>query len=141
MAIHQRRLKILTFTIGGLSFDSQVTSWKLSYGIKTGTRIYTFSSAGEGSNAFIEETDGEASLQVKGLADFTSGGVSDYLIANSMVSAAFVLDHHPDIVGEHVRWSGNLQIQAPDSGGDARTTEMFDLTMPIIGIPVYARIG
>lgn len=141
MTVHQRRLKILTFTIGGNAFDCQVTSWKLSYGIKTGTRIYTFCSGGEGNNTFIEETDGEASLQLKGLSDFTSGGIHDYLVINSMTTAAFVLDHHQDIVGEHVRWTGSLQIQAPDTGGDARTTEMFDLTMPIIGIPGYARIG
>jgi hypothetical protein len=139
--VHQRRLKIVTFTIGGTDYSCQLTSWTLSYGIKTGDRIYTFCSAGEGQNSFIEETDGEPTLDLKFLSDWTSSGVSDYLVNNNMTTAAFQLDHHPDIVGEHVRWSGSLQIQAPDVGGDARATEESDCTLPIIGTPTYARIG
>jgi hypothetical protein len=141
-AIKQRRLKIITFTIGGTSFDAQITSWQVQPGIKTGDRVYTFNSAGEGQNSFVEETDGEPTLNLKFLADWTSGGISDYLTANSMATAAFVLDHHPDIVGEHVRWTGTVQLQAPDSGGDARATEMQEVTLPILGAaPVYTRVG
>jgi hypothetical protein len=142
MSVHQRRLKIVNFTLNGVAYDCQVTSWKLSYGIKTGTRIYTYCAAGEGNNDFIEETDGEPSLELKHISDWTSGGISDFLINNSMTVATFQLDHHPDIVGEHVRWSGSVQIQAPDIGGDARVTEIGDVTMPIIGaVPTYARMG
>ncbi len=139
---HQRRLKIITFTIGGTSFDAQVTSWTVTAGIKTGNRVYTFSSAGEGQNSFIEETDGEPALSLKFVADWTAGGINDYLWQNSMTTAAFVLDHHPDIVGEHVRLAGTVQLQAPDAGGDARTTEMGSCTLPILGaVPTYTRIG
>lgn len=141
MTIHQRRLKIINFTLGGVAYDCQITSWTLSYGIKTGDRIYTYCAAGEGQNSFIEETDGEPTLNLKFLADWTAGGMSDYLVTNNMVTAAFVLDHHPDITGEHVRLSGSVQLQAPDVGGDARDTETEEVTLPIIGTPVYARIG
>jgi hypothetical protein len=141
MTIHQRRLKIITLTIGGVDYSCQITSWTLSFGIKTGTRVYTYCSAGEGQNTFIEETDGDPTLLMKFLHDWTSGGFSDYMVLNNMTTAAFVIDHHPDIVGEHVRLSGNLQIQAPDVGGDARVTEVGQVTWPVLGIPTYARIG
>lgn len=142
MTVHQRRLKIITFTIGGTDYSCQVTSWKLNPGIKTGGRVYTYCSGGEGVNSFIEETDGEPTLDVKFLSDWTSGGISDYLWANNMTTAAFVLDHHPDIVGEHVRFAGTLQIQAPEAGGDARQTESQEITFPVLGaFPTYTRIG
>lgn len=141
MTVHQRRLKIVTFTIAAVDFSCQLKSWTLTPGIKTGNRIYTYCSAGEGQNSFIEETDGEPALDVKFLSDWTTNGISNYLWNNNMATAAFQLDHHPDIVGEHVRWSGTVQIQAPDVGGDARTTEESDCTLPIIGTPTYAWIG
>lgn len=141
MSIHQRRLKIITFTLDGVSFDCQITSWTLDPGIKTGDRVYTYCSAGEGQNSFIEETDGEPTLELKFLSDWTENGISDYLWSHNMETADFVLDHHPDIPGEHVRWSGQVQIQAPPAGGDARDTETGDITLPIIGVPVYERVS
>lgn len=137
---HYRRLKIISFTLGGVEYSTQVTSWKVSAGIKTGDRIYTFSSAGEGHNVVIEETDGEPTLDIKFLSDWTSGGISDYLWNNNMVTAAFTLDHHPDIVGEHVQFSGQVQLQAPDTGDDARASEEQEVNLPILGaIPIYER--
>lgn len=142
MTIHQRRLKIITFTLGGMEFSCQVQSWTMSAGIKTGDRQYTYCSDGEGSNSFIEETDGEPSLKLKFFSDWRSEGISDYLWANNMTTVAFVLDHHPDIAGEHVQWSGTLQLQAPDVGDEARKTEMQEVELPIIGPePTYERIG
>lgn len=139
--IKQRRLKIITFSLGATEFSAQITSWSLDPGIKTGDRVYTFNAEGEGHNSFIEETDGEPTLDVKFLSDWTVGGLSDFLWTNNMSDADFILDHHPDITGEHVRWSGSLQIQAPPSGGDARTTESQEITFPIIGTPTYERVS
>lgn len=142
MTVHQRRLKILTFTIGGTDYSCQVTSWTLDPGIKTGARIYTFCSAGEGQNDFIEETDGEPTLMIKFLSDWTVSGISTYLTENSMTVAAFQLDHHPDIVGEHVRWTGSVQLQAPPNGGDSRVTETQSITLPILGaVPTFTWVG
>jgi hypothetical protein len=138
---HYRRLKIISFTLGGVEYSTQVTSWKVSAGIKTGDRIYTFSSAGEGHNVVIEETDGEPTLDIKFLSDWTAGGVSDYLWNNNMVTVEFTLDHHPDIAGEHVQFSGQVQLQAPDTGDDARASEEQEVNLPILGaIPVYERM-
>jgi hypothetical protein len=142
VTVHQRRLKIIQFTIGGTDYSCQVKSWTLDPVIKTGNRVYTFCSAGEGQNTFIEETDGQPTLMLKFLSDWTSAGISTYLTANSMTVAAFQLDHHPDIVGEHVRWTGSVQLQAPPNGGDARVTEEQQVTLPILGAtPTFAWIG
>lgn len=141
-AIKQRRLKIISFTLNGTEYSAQITSWKVSAGIKTGNRVYTFNVAGEGQNSFVEETDGEPSLDIKFLADWTVGGISDFLWTNNMTVVPFVIDHHPDIVGEHGRLSGTVQLQAPDTGGDARATEEQEVTLPIIGaIPTYVHVG
>lgn len=141
MSVHQNRLKIIQFVLGGTAFDCQVSSWTLSAGIKTGDREYTFCSAGEGNNSFIEGTDGEPTLELKFFSDWRSAGISDYLWVNNMATVAFTLDHHPDITGEHVQWSGFVQLQAPDAGGDARATETQDITLPIVGTPTYTRIS
>lgn len=139
---HQRRLKIITFTIGGTDYSAQVTSWTLDPGIKTGNRIYTFNMNGEGTNDFIEETDGQPTLMLKFLSDWTTSGLSTYLASNSMTVATFALDHHPDIVGEHVRWTGSVQLQAPPNGGDSRVTEIQSITMPILGaVPTFTWVG
>jgi hypothetical protein len=139
---HQNRLKIISFTLAGVEFSTQITSWKLSAGIKDGDRIYTYSSSGEGHNSFIEQTDGEPTLEIKFLSDWRSAGVSDYLWSNNMTQVAFTLDHHPDIVGEHVQFSGQVLLYAPDLGDDARVTESQDVTFPIVGtLPTYTRIG
>jgi pterin-4a-carbinolamine dehydratase len=139
---HQRRNKIISFTLAGVEFSTQITSWKVSAGIKTGNRVYTYSSAGEGHNTFVEETDGQPTLQIKFLDDWRISQISDYIWANSMQVAAFTIDHHPDIVGEHVQVSGSVQVQAHDIGSDSRLTEMADVTWPIMGpLPTYTRIG
>lgn len=135
-----QRLKIISFTLGGVEYSAQITSWKLSAGIKTGDRVYTYSIRGEGHNVVIEETDGEPTLEIKFLSDWNSGGLSDFLWTNNMETVDFTLDHHPDIPGEHVQFSGQLQLQAPDTGDDARASEIQDVTLPILGaIPEYTR--
>jgi hypothetical protein len=142
MTVHQKRLKLINFTIGGTNFECQLNSWTLDPGVKDGKREYTFCPDGQ----FIEETDDEPTLKLKFFADYRSAGISDFLWSNPNTTAAFVLDHHPDIVGEHVRWSGSVLVQPAPVGGDARDTEMTEITLMIIGslsagTLTYARIG
>lgn len=138
---HNRRLKIINFTLDGTEYSSQIQSWTVSPGIKDGNREYTFSSLGEGNNSFVEDTDGEPTLDIKFVSDWTAAGLSDYLWQNNAVVVDFVIDHHPDIAGEHVRVSGQVKLKAPDMGGDARATETQEVSMPIIGaIPAYERV-
>lgn len=141
MSVHQRRLKIITLTVDEQEFSCQVQTWNLDPGIKTGDRQYTFCAAGEGENSFIEETDGEPTLELKFFSDWRSDGISDFLWAHNMETVDFTIDHHPDVDGEHVRFSGQVQLQAPSVGGDARETEVQDITLPVIGaIPTYERV-
>jgi hypothetical protein len=140
MSINQDRLKILYLTIDGISFDCQVSSFNMNPNAKTGTQQYTYCAAGEGNNSFYEETDDQWTLEIKFFSDWTVNGISDYLMAHNKETAAFVLDHHPDLPTKHVRWSGNLVILAPAVGGDSRTTESQDVTFSIIGKPDYERV-
>lgn len=137
MTVHNRRLKLIEFDIAGVGFECQLKNWNLDPGIDDGDRQYTYCPDG----SFIEETDPEATLELEFFSDWRSGGISDYLWANSGTDAAFVLDHHPNIVGEHVRWTGSVKLKASPVGGEARSTEMTEITLQIIGSPVYARIG
>jgi hypothetical protein len=139
---HYRRVKTISFMMNSVEYSTQISDWKVSAGIKTGNRIYTQSVAGEGHNSLIEETDGVPVLTLTFLADWTAGGISDYLWQHNMTVVTYTLDHHPDIVGEHIQFSGTVQLQAPDTGAIARTSESQTVNLPIIGaIPTYARIG
>jgi hypothetical protein len=137
VAVHQHRLKIVTFTLAGVDFSCQLNSWTLNNNTVDGVKTFTYCPDSE----FRTETDNDYSLTMKFYSDWRSGGISDYLWNNSRAIAAFVLDHHPDLVGEHVRWSGNCVIKAPTVGGDVRTTEETSQTLLILGLPIFARIG
>jgi hypothetical protein len=137
MTIHQRRLKQITLDIGGDTFECQVKTWNLDPGIDDGDRIYSFCPTGED----VEETDPDPTLDLTFFADWRASGISDYLWAHSGEAAAFTLDHHPDIVGEHVRWTGTVKLKAPAVGGEARETEMTEITLQCLGMPVYTRVG
>jgi hypothetical protein len=129
MSVHQRRLKLINFTLDTASFECQVQSWNIDPGIEDGERQYTYCPDGQ----FVEETDGAPTLQLRFFADWRSDGISDFLWSNPNKEASFTLDHHPDIVGEHVRWTGKVLLKPPPTGGDVRTTESHELTLAIIG--------
>lgn len=137
VAVHTRRLKIVTFTLAGVAYECQLNAWSMINNTVDGTKTFTYCPDSE----FRTETDNDWSLQLKFYADWRAGGISDYLMNNSRAVAAFVLDHMPDIVGEHVRWSGNCVIKAPSVGGDIRTLEETSVTLLVLGLPTYARIG
>jgi hypothetical protein len=132
---HSRKLKIITFTIDSIAFECQLTSWKMNNNTEDGEKLFTFCPDGETR----EEADPDWALDLKFLADWRLDGISDFLTLHDQETAAFVLDHLPDIVGEHVRWAGDLKIKAPSVGGDVRTTELTEVTLPCIGKPVYSR--
>lgn len=136
--VHQHRLKIVTFVLATTDYTVQLNSWTMQNNTALGTKTYSY--AGDVSE-FRTETDNDYSLALKFFSDWRSGGISDFLITYHRLYANFTLDHHPDIVGEHVRWSGTCQIWAPSVGGDARITEETSVTLPVLQIPAYTRIG
>jgi hypothetical protein len=139
VALHQRRLKLITFTLGVISFECQVKRWLLDPGIGDGERLFSFCPDGED----VEATDPEGTLELEFFSDWRSDGISDFLWNHSGETAAFQLDHHPDIPAEHVRWAGSVKLKAPPAGGDIRTTEMTSITLQVIGDVVsgYTRVG
>ena len=140
MAVPQsRKLKILTLTLGGISFQCQLQKFKMNNNTPDGERFYTYCGPGP-EGEFREDAEPDYSLDMTFFSDWRSAGISDYLWLNDQLPVAFIVDHHPDIVGEHVRWTGTLKIKAPTVGGDARTTEITEITLPVIGKPTYTRI-
>lgn len=129
MSVHHRKLKQIQFSIGAVSYECQVQTWNLDPGVGEGERMYSQCPQGE----FIEEPTPEGTLELTFYADWRSDGISDFLMSNSGTSASFTLDHHPDIPDEHVQWNGQVRIAAPPVGGEARTTEMTEVTLQILG--------
>lgn len=137
MPLHQRRIKIIEFSLDGTQFECQVRSWTINNNTDDGEVIYTQCPDGEGR----EDADPDFSLDLTFLADWRESGVSDFLWSNDGEEVDFVLDHHPDIPAEHVQWTGTVKLRAPNTGGEARATEETTVTLPLIGEPVYARVG
>jgi hypothetical protein len=133
MAAHNRKLKVIEFAVGGTNFEAQISNWTLENNSEDGEKFYTFSPDGE----FIEEAEPDYALTLTFFSDWRSDGISDYLVANDGMNAAFTLDHHPDVAAEHVTWTGTVRIKAPNVGGEARTTETQEVTLQCIGKPTY----
>jgi hypothetical protein len=130
---HIRRLKILTLTLGSTEISGQVNSWNFDPGFKLGDQVWTFSTAGEGHNMAYEETDPQATLQIKFFDDWRNGGISDFLYSttpNTVVT--FALEHHQDITAEHISLAGSLVVLPHVIGGDARANEQGDQTFGVL---------
>lgn len=145
MTIHHRKLKQITFTIGDTSaspaideesFQCQISNWMVNNNTEDGEKIYAFCPDGEDR----EEPDPDYSLDLTFFSDWTEDGISDFLQTHNQTWVDFVLDHHPDLPDEHVRWSGRCKIKAPSVGGDVRATETQTITLPIEGEPSYERV-
>ena len=134
---HARKIKVVQFSIDGSSFECQVKNWKIVNNTEDGEKLYAQCPNGE----FREEAEPDYALELVFYADWRSEGISDFLTLHDQETLGFTLDHHPDIVGEHVRRTGTVKVKDPGMGGDARTTEMTEVTLPCIGKPTYARIG
>lgn len=140
MTIHKRKMRLVELSFGtapsDLAFECQLNTWQLNNNTEDGDRIYTLCPTGEDT----EDTDPDYTLDCTFFSDWREDGISDYLWAHDGETVAFTLDHHPDIAAEHVRWSGNLKIKAPNVGGEARENEQTEVTFVIIGKPTYTRV-
>ena len=136
MSLHNRQLKVIEFSIDGTQFECQVKTWSVSNNTDPGEKLYTQCPDGEAR----EEAEPDYALELTFFSDWQLDGISDFLWAHDEETVDFQLDNHPDIPAEHVRWTGQVKIMAPSAGGDARTTEMTEVTLPIIGKPTYARV-
>jgi hypothetical protein len=138
MAVNHRKLMKATLSIGGIEFQNQLSTFNLSNDTDDPEQFHTYGGEGE---SFAEAADDAYTLELTFYADWRSNGVSDFLTANDGSTLPFILDHHPDVVGEHVRRAGDVLIKAPNMGGEIRTTETTETTLTVIGKPSYERIG
>jgi hypothetical protein len=135
VSVHSRKVKLIEFDLSSTSFECQVQSWTMANNTDDGERYYTQCPDGE----FREDPEPDYALELTFFSDWQLAGISDFLTAHDGERVAFQLDHHPDITGEHVRWAGFLTVKAPSVGGEARTTEMTEVTLPVEGKPTYSR--
>lgn len=139
MPVHHRKLKTLTFTMDGTEFQCQIRTWRVVNNTEDGEKFYTFCGPDE-DGEFREDAEPDYALELGFFDDWQLNGISDFLTQNNNQVVAFQIDHHPDIPGEHVRRSGQVKLKAPSMGGEARTTESNEITLPIIGEPEYTRV-
>lgn len=133
MPAHGSKLKVITLTIDGENYECQLRAWTLDPGIPDGDRLFTFCPDGE----VVDDGETNPTLQLTFLADWRVAGISRVLTENSGSQVAFQLDHHPDIPAEWVRWTGTVKLKAPPVGGEARAMELTEITLLIIGDPVF----
>lgn len=136
MPAKSRKLKTITFTLGGSSFEAQITDWAMTNNTKDATVTFTFSPDG----AVTDTPDPDWSVDLSFLSDWAVGGINDYLTVHDGETAAFVLDHLYDVVGEHVRWTGSVTLKAPGAGGAARATEVSTIKLIVVGEPLYTHL-
>lgn len=139
-----RKLKVITFTLGGNNYEHQLKTWKLTNGTNAGNTTFVFGGNTDDPTkpgAIVEDTDPSWTLDLTFLADWANAGISDFLTVHDTETATFQIDHHPNEVGEHVRWVGSAKIAAPTVGGDANATEETQVSLVVAGSPTYSRIG
>jgi hypothetical protein len=132
---HHRKLKNAILEIDGVQFQVQAKASGLSNNTDDPEIFYVLVEGEE----YSEEPDPSFSFTATFLADWRSGGVSDFLWLNDGRDLPFQLDLHPDIPAEHVRWNGVIHIKAPNVGGEARATEEQEVEFVCVGKPVYSR--
>lgn len=138
MPVHHRRLKLIELEINGNTYECQVQSWEIQNNTDDGERHFTFCPDGE----FREDADDDYALQLNFFSDWRKPtGLAHFLTVNDKQWVNFRLDHHPDIPEEHVAWTGRVRCRAPNVGGEVRTEEMTEVTLPIEGKPTYIPTG
>ena len=139
MAPHVQKLKKITFSLGtdpdDVNFEAQLSSWTLENNSDDGEQLW-----GYDGTPTREESDPDYALSLTFYGDWRADGISEYLTLNDGQIVDFVLDHHPDIATEHVKWTGQVKVKAPNVGGEVRTTESQDVTLQCIGKPAFSRV-
>src|SRR5580765_5241884 len=138
MAItHNRKIRNSRISLDGNEFASQCDEFGLDPGIKGATQFHTI----DPDSSFAEHAEPDPKLKLKFFSDWRSAGVTRWLWQHRGETVPFVLDHHIDIVGEHVRFSGQVQIVPPAVGGAARTTEKDEVELAVVGDILFEQIG
>lgn len=136
MAGKSRRIKQITLTVGGVSYECQITGYEVQNNTPESEEVRTLCPDG----IVYDDQDEQWSLNLKGLHDWAAGGISRAVLAANNTTVAFVLVHLKDVPAEDVQISGNVRIKAGNIGGDRGARDEFDWTWPIVNFDPVAGI-
>lgn len=136
MSIHKNQLKYVSFELDGNEFRAQLQTWNLNDNTDDPDKIYTYGPDGQNEDSEDEVADWE--LALKFFSDWrTPTGLNHYLWSNAGNVVAYTIHHNLGTTGEDPTFSGEVKLKRTSVGGDVRTTEVTELTLPIIGTPDY----
>lgn len=130
-----KRRKLITLSIDGQSYECQVSTCRVVNNTPDGDRLYTYCPDGEQR----EEADPDYALELTYFTDWTVTGISWALTQLDGQLADFSFTDYPDDPAWTVVTTGQVKVRAPGVGGEVRTNDTQELTLPIIGKPVTAR--
>lgn len=137
MPVHGRQLTDLNFELGGTEYRCQVRSAIVTNNSDEPEVLATFCPDGD----YVAAAVGSFSLDMVFISDWSAGGISDFLWQNDGLTADFQLDLYSDTAGQHVRWTGTVNIKAPNVGGEAKATDLTEVSLLCVNKPVYSRVG
>lgn len=133
MTANHRRLKEITLTLGGVSYECQATSAMSKNNTPDGDRVYTLCPTG----SFIEDSDPDWALEIEYIADWTASGISRALEAADQTAIAAIVTWNTDALGTWARReTGNVFVKSPDRGGKRGDTDTGTATLRWVDKPV-----
>lgn len=139
MPLKVLKLKKANMTFGANDFSVQLQTVTLDPGAQDGEYLYSY--GGDEEGVYVEDTDYEPTMELVFYADWRANGVSEYFWNHAGETVDFVLDHHPYDPTLHVQFTGKVKIQPAPVGGEVRTSEMTEITLQCVGLPVMTRVG
>jgi len=138
--VNKRRLREASIKLGSplTEFNAQIEEWTLVNNTDDGEQIFTYAPGTAGEDR--EDTDPQWAMVLKGPSDWTEGGFSDWSWDHDGETVAFtVIGHSDSVTGWKTQYDGQVKIKAQSVGGANRSTDRFEVTLPIIGKPTYSR--
>jgi len=137
VSIHAPTMKYVSLDIGGNEFRAQIKTWKLTDDTDDPDSIYTFGA--DGQNEDTEEPNPKWNLELEFYADWRAPtGLNHYLWSNPGQVAAYTIHHNLGTDGSDPVFSGEVKLKRTPVGGEVRTKELTELTLPVVGEPDYA---
>ncbi len=136
MSIHHNTLKYVSLEIGGNEFRAQISTWRLVDNTDEPEKIYSFGADGENEDS--EDPEDARGLELKFFSDWrTPTGLNHYMWTNAGQTVNYTIIHNLGSAGESPEFAGQVKLKRTPVGGDVRTTEVTELTLPVVGVPDY----
>lgn len=130
-----KKRKRITLMVNGVAHETQVTTARVVNNTEDGEVLYTYAPDGE----VREEADPNYALELTYFANWTVTGISWLLSQLDGQTVDFSFTDYPDDPAWTVTREGQVKIKEPSLGGQVRTNDIQELTLPIIGKPTLTR--